>query len=64
MAQDAGGRPGFTTVRVNVGDENDNAPEFVYREYKTVIHGNMTLNTTFLKVKKKTWKLNLFEYFS
>lgn len=50
MAQDAGFRPGFSTVRLSVGDENDNAPEFVYNEYKAVIHSNLTINTTFLKV--------------
>ncbi|XP_058828867.1 fat-like cadherin-related tumor suppressor homolog isoform X4 [Topomyia yanbarensis] len=51
MAVDAGGRAGFTMVRVNIGDENDNAPEFVYREYKALIQGNLTVNTTFFRVK-------------
>lgn len=50
ISTDNGGRSGFTTVRVTVGDENDQAPVFVYREYKSVIHGNLTNNTTFLKV--------------
>ncbi|XP_055595283.1 fat-like cadherin-related tumor suppressor homolog isoform X3 [Uranotaenia lowii] len=51
MATDSGGRSGFATVRVKVGDENDNAPEFQYREYKTLIPGNLTVNTTFYRVK-------------
>ncbi|XP_055629291.1 fat-like cadherin-related tumor suppressor homolog isoform X3 [Toxorhynchites rutilus septentrionalis] len=51
MAVDSGGRAGFTTVRVKIGDENDNAPAFLYREYKALIQGNLTVNTTFFRVK-------------
>lgn len=50
IATDGGGRSGFTTVKVKVGDMNDNAPEFYLREYKAAINGNLTANTTFLKV--------------
>lgn len=50
IASDGGGRSGFTTVKVKVGDLNDNAPEFYLREYKVAIHGNLTMNSTFLKV--------------
>lgn len=50
IASDMGGRSGFTTVKVQVGDVNDNAPEFLLKEYKASIYGNFTLNTTFLKV--------------
>uniref|UniRef100_A0A453Z051 Uncharacterized protein n=2 Tax=Anopheles gambiae TaxID=7165 RepID=A0A453Z051_ANOGA len=51
MAVDAGGRAGFSTVRLRVGDENDNQPVFQYREYKTLIQGNLTVNTTFYRVR-------------
>ncbi|XP_076767085.1 FAT atypical cadherin kugelei isoform X6 [Xylocopa sonorina] len=51
MATDGGGRSGFVMVRVKVGDENDNSPVFLLREYKASIHGNLSLNTPFLKVK-------------
>ncbi|XP_026296983.1 fat-like cadherin-related tumor suppressor homolog isoform X4 [Apis mellifera] len=53
MATDGGGRSGFVMVRVKVGDENDNSPVFLLREYKASIHGNLTINTSFLKVKAK-----------
>ncbi|XP_058065437.1 fat-like cadherin-related tumor suppressor homolog [Anopheles bellator] len=51
MAVDAGGKAGFCTVRIRIGDENDNQPEFQYREYKTLIQGNLTVNTTFYRVR-------------
>ncbi|XP_076646631.1 FAT atypical cadherin kugelei isoform X8 [Halictus rubicundus] len=51
MATDGGGRSGFVMVKVKVGDENDNSPVFLVREYKASIHGNLSLNTPFLKVK-------------
>lgn len=51
MATDGGGRSGFVSVRVKVGDENDNPPIFLLKEYKVSIHGNLTLKTPFLKVK-------------
>nr|XP_031838717.1 fat-like cadherin-related tumor suppressor homolog isoform X2 [Nomia melanderi] len=51
MATDGGGRSGFVMVKVKVGDENDNSPIFLIREYKASIHGNLSLNTPFLKVK-------------
>lgn len=52
IATDGGGRSGFTTVKVKVGDLNDNAPEFYLREYKAAISCNSTANSTFLKVNK------------
>uniref|UniRef100_A0A182QTF4 Fat-like cadherin-related tumor suppressor homolog n=1 Tax=Anopheles farauti TaxID=69004 RepID=A0A182QTF4_9DIPT len=51
MAVDAGGRAGFSTVRIKIGDENDNQPVFQYREYKTLIQGNLTVNTTFYRLR-------------
>ncbi|XP_063239987.1 LOW QUALITY PROTEIN: fat-like cadherin-related tumor suppressor homolog [Bacillus rossius redtenbacheri] len=51
MATDGGGRSGFTTVRVSVLDENDNAPRFVLWEYKATIRSNLTTNWPFLKVR-------------
>ncbi|XP_052890694.1 fat-like cadherin-related tumor suppressor homolog [Anopheles moucheti] len=51
MAVDAGARVGFSTVRIRIGDENDNQPIFQYREYKTLIQGNLTINTTFYRVR-------------
>ncbi|XP_076376857.1 FAT atypical cadherin kugelei isoform X4 [Megalopta genalis] len=51
MATDGGGRSGFVMVKVKVGDENDNSPVFLLREYKASIHGNLSLNTPFLKVR-------------
>jgi protocadherin Fat 1/2/3 len=51
MATDGGGRLGFTTIRVAVGDENEFSPEFLNSEYHAVIHGNLTKNIVFLRVK-------------
>lgn len=50
IATDGGGRSGFATVRVRVGDQNDNAPRFHLNDYKTSIYGNLSLNATFLNV--------------
>lgn len=50
IATDGGGRSGFTTVKLKVGDLNDNAPVFHLHEYKTAIYANTTVNTTFMKV--------------
>lgn len=53
IVTDGGGRSGFTTIKIKVGDINDNAPEFYLREYKMSIYGNLTMNTTFLHVSKQ-----------
>ncbi|VEN38816.1 unnamed protein product, partial [Callosobruchus maculatus] len=50
-ATDGGGLSDFLTVRVKVLDENDNAPKFLLREYKVSIHSNLTVGTSFVKVK-------------
>ncbi|KAG8212677.1 hypothetical protein J437_LFUL019545, partial [Ladona fulva] len=51
MATDGGGRSGFVTMRVKVGDQNDNAPQFLLKEYKASIYSNLTAGTGFLKVR-------------
>lgn len=51
MATDDGGRSGFVMVRVKIGDENDNPPIFLLREYKTSVHSNISANVPFAKVK-------------
>lgn len=50
IATDGGGRSGFTTVKIRVGDQNDKTPQFYLREYKTSIYGNLSVNATFLNV--------------
>ncbi|KAF5307382.1 hypothetical protein FQR65_LT07099 [Abscondita terminalis] len=51
MATDGGARSGFLTVRVQVDDENDNAPKFLLKEYKGCIHSNYSISSAFLKVR-------------
>lgn len=51
MATDEGGRSGFSTVRVSVADENEFPPQFLNTEYNAVIHGNLTKNIVFLRIK-------------
>ncbi|XP_011501552.1 PREDICTED: fat-like cadherin-related tumor suppressor homolog [Ceratosolen solmsi marchali] len=51
MASDGGSKSGFVIVRVKIIDENDNAPVFLLREYKACIHGNLSLNSIFLKIR-------------
>ncbi|XP_055371961.1 fat-like cadherin-related tumor suppressor homolog [Condylostylus longicornis] len=50
IATDFGGKSGFTTIKVKVGDENDNQPDFVYKEYKAVVNINQQINATIIKV--------------
>lgn len=50
IAIDGGGKSGFTTVKIRIGDQNDNTPQFYLREYKTSIYGNLSVNATFLNV--------------
>lgn len=50
IATDSGGRSGFTIVRVKVGDENDNQPVFLFKEYKIVINANYSVNMPLIKV--------------
>lgn len=51
MATDGGGRSGFLTVRVKVNDENDNAPDFLLKEYRANIYFNQSTKTSIMKVK-------------
>lgn len=51
MATDGGGRSGFLTVRVKVMDENDNAPVFLLKEYRTNIYYNQSTASSIMKVK-------------
>lgn len=62
IATDGGGRSGFTIVKVHIGDENDNEPEFQLREYKAAIHGNLTINTTFLKVRNQIKSFKFLQF--
>ncbi|XP_034945358.1 fat-like cadherin-related tumor suppressor homolog isoform X2 [Chelonus insularis] len=51
MATDDGGRSGFVTVRVKVGNENDNPPAFYFQEYKISVYSNISTNIPFTWVK-------------
>lgn len=51
VAIDAGGKLGFTSVRVWVTDINDSVPKFLLPEYKASIPSNLSVNSGFLKVK-------------
>lgn len=50
VAIDAGGKLGFTSVRVWVTDINDSVPKFLLPEYKASIPSNLSVNSGFLKV--------------
>lgn len=56
-AEDAGGRPGFLTLRVNVLDVNDHDPVFVLREIKASVPANMAVNSGFIKVLRYFTKI-------
>ncbi|KAF8791564.1 Fat-like cadherin-related tumor suppressor [Argiope bruennichi] len=49
-AFDGGGRPGYSTVRISVTNENDNAPLFAVSEYRAYVYENTTMGTTILQV--------------
>lgn len=50
MATDGGGKSSFMFLRVKVLDENDNTPEFEFKEYKASIYSNLSVGMVFLKV--------------
>ena len=43
VAEDSGGRLGFTTLRIAILDVNDNEPEFELSEYKASVPSNFSL---------------------
>ena len=49
VATDSGGRSGVATLRINVGDVNDNAPKFELSEYKANVHANLTVGSKILR---------------
>lgn len=49
-AFDAGGKSGHATLRVKVGDVNDNRPKFLLAEYRANIPANYSVGQSFLKV--------------
>ncbi|XP_045031201.1 fat-like cadherin-related tumor suppressor homolog isoform X3 [Daphnia magna] len=51
VAFDAGGKSGHATLRVKVGDVNDNRPRFLLAEYRANIHANYSVGQPFLKVQ-------------
>lgn len=53
MATDGGGKSSFIILRVKVLDENDNVPQFDFKEYKASIYSNLTIGMVFLKVCPK-----------
>jgi protocadherin Fat 1/2/3 len=54
-AFDAGGKSGHATLRVKVGDANDNRPKFLLAEYRANIHANYSVGQPFLKVLILNW---------
>ncbi|XP_054721928.1 LOW QUALITY PROTEIN: fat-like cadherin-related tumor suppressor homolog [Uloborus diversus] len=50
-AFDGGGRPGYSTVRISVTNENDNAPQFTVSDYQAYVYENTTVGTTVLQVR-------------
>lgn len=61
VATDGAGKYDFTVVHISVADINDNAPVFHMSEYRTSIHSNFTVNSSFFKVKESIifdkWKM-------
>ena len=51
MATDLGGKSGFTTLKINIADVNDNPPVFDLAEYKANIHANLSVGSTVARVK-------------
>lgn len=49
-ATDVSGHASFTSVRLTVGDVNDNAPVFQLPEYSVCVPANYSVNSAFLKV--------------
>ncbi|KAG8191614.1 hypothetical protein JTE90_018546 [Oedothorax gibbosus] len=49
-AFDGGGRPGYSSVRISVTNENDNAPSFTVADYRAYVYETTTVGTTVLQV--------------
>ena len=50
-ASDAGGKTGHATLKIRVGDANDNRPRFLLAAYRANIHANLSVGQSFLKVQ-------------
>ena len=51
MASDAGGKTGHATLKIRVGDANDNRPRFLLAAYRANIHANFSVGQPFLRVQ-------------
>ena len=50
MVTDQAGRSGFTTIKLSITDENDNAPMFSMSEYKVNIPANLTAGSPVIRL--------------
>lgn len=64
-ATDGGGKIGYTVVKIQVGDINDNIPMFLLKDYKVVVKENTAIDTVIAKVSycfQLIEKLKSFDY--
>lgn len=50
-ATDSGGKFGYCLVKLKVGDENDNAPSFLLKDYKIIVKNDLSVNSLIAKVR-------------